>query len=331
MAKVRYEFDPHNRLIASSRTLQGVRRVLEGQFRVGAHNTLTYLIKSPVPDKIKSPNQLQLKGNWSLTPDHQLRLTLDKWQRQTFGDALTIQGEVISARNNALLFAATTRSKGGPSAYILELVGRWQADERNRLTFRVDKEHGRSDSLIFDGAWQIDKNYQITYRYREEKLKRKIRKIHTIGFKGYWDIRNKYRLSYIMDKDTASRFDFKTGLGVFKEDYIKYELGIGLSHKKLPVKRTITFFGSWKLKRTIGLIFEVKRQERKIGEIIFGAEVKLTDKQSALFKLTNGMNKEIGVELELSRDIFKGEGQVFLRLLESRQESAILAGVGWQW
>jgi hypothetical protein len=274
-----------------------------------------------------------LKGTWSLTDDHKLRLTLDKWQRQTFGDQLTLQGEIIGAEKNSLLFAATTRSKQGgrSSVYILELVGRWQADERNHLTFRVNKEGGKPDSLIFEGAWQIDKNYQITYCYQEVKLARKIRKIHSIDFKGYWDIRDKYRLSYIMNKDAASGFDFKAGFGVFKDDYVKYELGIGLSDKKLPVKRAIIFFGNWKLKKDIGLIFEVRNKERKVQELLFGAEVKLAGKGNALFKLTNSLNEKIGVELELSRDIFKKDGQAFLRLVQLRQELSILAGVGLRW
>ena len=33
--------------------------------------------------------------------------TLDKWRRQTFGDELTLQGEIIAAQANALLVALT--------------------------------------------------------------------------------------------------------------------------------------------------------------------------------------------------------------------------------
>ncbi|HTZ10812.1 MAG TPA: hypothetical protein VMD04_00335, partial [Candidatus Margulisiibacteriota bacterium] len=218
-----------------------------------------------------------------------------------------------------------------PSIYILELAGRWEADERNRLTFKLDKESGKPDSLVFEGAWQIDDNYQITYRCQQEYLARKTRKTHVLNFKGYWDIKDKYRLSYVMDKDTASGFDFKSSLGLFKEDYIKYELGLGLSRKKTPVRRTIILFGNWKFSKDIGLVFEVRRAGIKTQEIIFGAEVKLADKGELSFKLTNSLNKGIGAELELSRDIFKRDGQAFLRLLQLRQELSILAGVGLRW
>lgn len=332
MEKVRYEFDPHNRLVVTKTSLRGVRKVLDGQFKISDHNTLIYHVKAPAPADIKAPHQVKLRGTWSLTKDHQLRLTLDKWRRQTFGDQLTLQGEIIDAQKNSLLFAVTTRTKDDmPSTYILELAGSWQADEHNRLTFRVNKEHGRFDSLTFDGIWQIDENYQITYSYQKEQLARKNKEVHTLIFKGYWDIKDKARLSYVIDSNSDSGFYFNTSIGIFKDDYIKYELGIGISQKNQPVKRTITFWGRWRIKKTVGLIFEVEQEKRKIQTIIFGAEAKLTDKSNVLFKLRNSLNREIGAELELAHDIFAGDGQAFLRLLKSRQESAILVGSGWRW
>jgi len=329
---MKYEFDPYNRLAVKGSALRGARKVLEGRFRVADHNTLTYQIKTPVPSGIKAPHQLKLKGEWSLTKECQLCFTLDKSARQTFGDQLIIQGEIIDVRKNSLLFAVTTRTKDNtPSTYILELVGSWQADEDNRLTFRVNKESNRFDCLTFDGIWQIDKNYQITYSYRKEQLARKKKELHTLTFQGHWDIKDKTRLSYIMGSNDSSGFDFKTSAGIFKDGYIKYELGIGLSPKKHPVRQAIIFFGEWKVKKNIGLIFEVRREGSKIQAITFGAEVKLADKGSLIFNLKNSLNKEIGAELELSRDIFEGDGQAFLRLLGSREETAILAGVGWRW
>lgn len=303
MEKIKYEFDPYNRLTVKSAALRGVRKVLDGQFKVSGHNALTYHIKAPVPSGIKAPHQVKLKGTWALTKDHQLCLTLDKWQRKTFGDQLTLQGEVLDARKNSLLFALTTRTKNGlASMYALELSGVWQADERNRLTFKVDKENGRTDSLTFNGAWQVDKNYQLIYSFRKEQLVRKRKELHNLIFKGHWDIKDKARLSYVLDADSASRFDFTAGAGIFKGDRIKYEVKIGLGQRSRPVKQAIIFSGEWKVR-----------------------------KNTVSFNLRNNLNRETGAELELSRDIFRGDGQAFLRLLKSRQEAAILAGAGWRW
>lgn len=332
MEKLRYELDPHNRLVVTKTELKGFRRVLDGQFRISHHNTLTYHIKAPVPAEIKAAHQVKLKGTWSLTEDHELRLTLDKWYRQTFGDQLTIQGEIIGVEKNALLFAVTTRTKQDmPSVYILQLAGSWQADAHNRLTFRVNKEQSNFDTLTFEGIWQTDKNYQIIYCYQKEDLARKRKRVQTLVFKGYWDIQDKARLSYVIDKNTDSGFNFKTSIGIFKDDYIKYELGVGLCRKREPIKRSIIFFGRWSIKKATGLVFEVEQENKKLQAIVLGAEAKLSDRGTVLFKLKDSLNREIGAELELSRDIFKGEGQAFLRLLKSRQGSAIQVGVGLRW
>lgn len=332
MDKIKYELDPYNRLTAADSSLRGMRKVLEGRFRGSGNNTLTYHVKSPLPAGIKSPHQLKLKGEWSLTGGSQLSFALDKSARETFGDQITLQGEIISAQKNSLLFALTGRTKENtPSVYLLELTGSWQADERNRLTFKVNRESARFDSLVFEGAWEVDKNYQLIYRYEKEELARKKRRIHTLTFKGYWDIRDKLRLFYVLDGVSGSGFDFKAAAGIFKENYIKYELGIGISGRKKPVKRVVTFFGRWRLKKNTGLIFEVEQEKGKTQAIVFGAEVKLSESGEVTFSLRNTLNKEMGVRIGLSRGIFGKDGQVFLRLLKSRQESAILAGAGFRW
>jgi hypothetical protein len=331
MEKVKYEFDPHNRLIEES-SLRGIRKVLDGQFKISEHNLLTYHVKAPFPEDIKAPHQVKLRGTWSLTDDHQLRLTLDQWTRRTFGDQLTLQGEILDVKKNSLLFAVQTKTKDDlPSTYLIELAGVWQADEQNRITFRVDKENGSFDSLTFDGSWQIDDNYQITYSYSKEQLVRKVKEIHALTFRGYWDIQNKARLSFVLDADSGSRFDFNTTLAIFKDNYIKYELGVGLSFDKQPVKQTITFFGKWQIRKNIGLVFKIEQEGREIQAIVFGAQAKLTDIGTVSFSLRNSLDENIGVELELSHDIFNEDGQVFLRLLKEKQELAILAGIGWRW
>ncbi|MFA5157149.1 MAG: hypothetical protein WC532_07175 [Candidatus Omnitrophota bacterium] len=330
--KLRYEVDPHNRLVVSRTGLEKFRRVLEGRFSIAAGNTLTYHIKSPIPADIKLPHQVKLKGAWSLTEEHQLRLTLDKWGRQTFGDQLTLQGEIIAGQKNSLLFAVTSRAKDGrQSVYILELSGSWQADIRNRLTFKANKERASYDLLTFEAAWQVDENYKLIYRYKKEDLLRKRKRIQAIAFQGHWDIRDKARLSYVLDKNSGSSFDFKTSLGIFKDNYIKYELGIGLAQRVRPVRRRIIFSGKWQVNKNAGLVFSVEQGSKKIQEFAFGAEAKLTDKATVLFNLRNSLDKGIGAELELSRAAFKGNGQAFLRLIKSRQESAVFLGAGWGW
>ncbi|MDD4899608.1 MAG: hypothetical protein PHT31_02145 [Candidatus Omnitrophica bacterium] len=332
MEKIRYEFDPYNRLTALNSALRGIRKVIDGQFKISGQNTLTYHIKSPVAKELKIPHQVKLKGIWSLTENHQLKITLDKSARQAFGDQVVLEGEIIDLRENSLLFAVTGRTKKGNFyIYGLELCGSWQADEHNRLNFKVKKEGGESDILIFEGAWEVNGRYQIVYNYRKENLVRKTKEVHSLLLRGKWQVVDKARLSYSLGIDSFSRFDFSAQAGIFKNNCIKYELGIGISGRKNPVRRTITFFGKWKVEKNIGLLFEIERQGKGIQSLVFGAQARLNDKNTVSLNLKNNFGEEVGAELELSRDIFSGDGQAFLRLLQSKKESAIMAGAGLKW
>lgn len=337
MQKVRYEVDPHNRLVIEGRNkglvLPQFRKVLDGIFKVDKDNELTYHVKAPLKKDEDTPHQVKLKGSWSLTDSYNLMLTLDKWKRQTFGDRLTLQGDIIDARKNSLLFAVTTQAKDNvESTYVLSLGGSWQADEYNRLTFRIKREASRYDILTFDSAWEIDKNHEIIYRYEKSRLIRKRKVVRTLIFRGHWDIKDNLRISYTLDADTNSAFNFETSLGVFEKNYIKYELGIRLSYRPKPIERSVTLFGAWKVKKNAGLIFEIKHGPRNIQTITFGAEARLTDKDTILFKLKNNIvDKDVGASLRLSHKILKGDGEAFLRLLKSRDESSVSIGAGRRW
>lgn len=349
MQKVRYEIDPYNRLVIGSSgrksDLPKFRNVLDGKFKIDRFNNLSYHIKSPhhslrsgagqapsSPDE-NIPNQIRLRGEWSLTDNHELRLTLEKQARETFGDSITLQGEILDVDKSSLLFAVTTMTKENTrSTYVLNIEGSWRADDNNRLSFHIRKEKGLYDILTFNGAWEINKNHQLIYQYEKARLLRKKREVHTLIFKGYWDIKERTRISYLLSKDTGSGFDLKATAGIFGEDYIKYEIGIGLAGRTKPVTRTITLSGRWNLKKDTGLIFEVEYENKKTKAIIFGADARLTDRDTVSFKLKNDVeNKDIGINIELSREILKGSGEAFLRALASRRESAIYAGAAWRW
>ena len=183
MSTIRYELDPHNRLVldesGGKSELRRFRRVIDGRFRVDRSNELSYHIKSPVADK-SIPHQLKLRGKWSLTDNHNLRLTLDKQGRETFGDKITLQGEILDVKRNSLLFAITTKTKENTrSTYALNLSGSWKADKNNRLSFHIKKEKGIHDILTFNGAWEVNKNHRIIYRYEKALLIRKEKRTQT--------------------------------------------------------------------------------------------------------------------------------------------------------
>ena len=329
-------YHPLNRLIIEETGhktgLKHFRKVLDGRFKIGKGNELIYCVKNPVSASTLIPHQVRLKGTWSVTKNHDLMLTLNKWGRQTFGNELTLKGDVVDVDKNSILFAVTTRrKKNTPLTRILKLQGSWHADRYNRLTFRARKEDSMYDILTLDGIWEVSRSHQIIYRYRKARLIRKKKETGTWIFKGYWDIRGKTRLSYVMDKNSDSVFNFRTNMGVFKENYIKYKVGIGVSRRTTPEKRAVTLFGKWKIKKGIGLIFEVKYENTKPHAIVFGAEARLTDKDTLSFRLRNDVNKDISANLKLSHKILKGDGVAFLKALRSKGEIALFAGAACRW
>jgi len=109
-------------------------------------------------------------------------------------------------------------------------------------------------------------------------------------------------------------------------------VGLGLKGYARPVARVVTLFGRWFLKEDIGVVFEFKYADKKTRQIVFGADFKITGKDTVSLRLKSGEDdKDIGAAVELSRKIFKGDGEVFLRALVSGREQALYAGAAWQW
>lgn len=335
MQKVRYELDPYNRLIVNGAESgpEKFRRVLDGRFKTGENNELSYHIKSPLSADESIPNQVRIDGNWALTDKAELQLTFDKESRKIFGNAITLQGRIIDVNKNSLLFSVATKTEDNTqTTYVLNLQGSWKADEFNRLSFYVKKEQGRYDILTFNGAWTIDKNHQIIYRYEKAALIRKKKETHALIFRGYWDIKDKVRISYLLDGSPGSVFDFETSAGILQEDYIKFEVGIRSSRRPRPIKRSVTLFGKWKLKKDTGILFEIEYESGQVHTIVFGADAKLTDNDTVLFRLKNSTdNKDMNMTLELSHKVLEGDGELFLRGLSSRRELAVYAGAAWRW
>jgi len=337
MHKLRFETDPHNRLVVSKTgrksELTGFRQVLDGEFKVGKHNTLSYHVKMPLDEEALFGRQIKLRGKWGLNANHDLLFTLDSWQRQVLGDELTLRCQLIDAQANSLIASVSTRSyNGNTSIYMLNLEGSWQADEQNRLTFHLKSASADPDILTFEGAWEVGKNYELLYSYQKEGLQSGRRITHTLAFKGHWDIPDKARLAYVLSASTGSQFEFKTSVGVFKDKYIKYEVGIGASRgRQTAFKRTIALFGSWKMTPSSGLVFEVEQNGRVVNSIALAAQVKLSDKDTIIFTLKDNLNRTLGAKLEVSRDIVQGDGQAFLRLLTSKGEQGVFIGMGRRW
>ncbi len=298
MNKIRYEIDPHNRLVAKGPGVKKFRTVLDGSFKVDEDNKLSYHVKKS--SGIDTPQEIKFSGNWSLDKEHDLVLTLDKWNNQIEGNKLVLQGELIDAKSNELVYSIATRETSQRERiYIVKLGGKWQADEHNRFCFDVEKENGAADTLTLRGSWNINKQNEIVYTYKQARLKTKQKSVNSVTFRGHWDITDKDKLSYVLNQDIGSSFDLRVTFEKALKDGLRFSLGVGV----VPQKKRMTLFGGWKFKKGLGLNFEAECYDGRPRSINFSANYPFSEDQ----------------------------GEAFLRLLASKKEISLVGGVGFRW
>jgi len=309
--RIKYEIDPHNRLVRIGSA--GLREVLDGRFKTTNGNQLVYHVKRPVGRDM--PQQIRFKGKWELDLQHRLVLTLNKWYQQIAGNKLTLQTQLLDVRDNEVVFTMTTRNEGGGQTIsLLRLGGIWQADPKNRLFFQVEENEG---VFKLRGEWRINKRHEIEYDF-EKTRSGKAKQV--IAFKGVWEMGDRNRLRYVLNRVIGSGFDFKAELESVLADRIEYSVGIGAD----PQKKTITLFGSWKLDRRLGLAFEVRSADRRVERIAFGAKAKINDDMDVELKLKTTDGRDLGAELTLSRSML--DTQAYLRLVKEAAGAGVFIG-----
>ena len=328
--RIRYEIDPHNRLVYEKTGKHSevplFRAVLDGKFEIDERNQVTYHVKKPLGTPI--PQQVKLRGTWSLDNDHRLVLTLDKWGNQIAGNKITLASELIDVNDNRVSFALISRdSEGNNHLYMVTLGGSWQADAHNRLSFNIAKEKGSPDRLILQGAWEVNKQNEIYYSYAKQVRGKKEKTAKSITLKGYWDISEKYKLTYVVNKEMKTGVSFKVSVGKSNARGLQYEIGIGA----MPSKKTVTLLGEWRVTRDRGVLFEMPCGEGEKQKVILGAWCKLKKNLNLEMRLQNGDGEDLGVTVTLSRQIVKGQGEAFIRALRSQKEMAIAVGAGVRW
>ena len=310
--RVKYEIDPHNRLIRLGPS--GLREVLEGRFKTTNRNQLVYRVRRPVGKGM--PQQIRFKGRWGFAKDNRLVLTLDKWYYQIAGNKLTFKTQLIDVRDNEVVFTMTTKNDDkSRTISLLRLCGIWQADTKNRLFFQVEENDGM---LKLKGEWKVNKRHEIEYVYEAGRR----RALQIIAFKGVWEMGGRDRLRYVLNRVVGSGFDFKAELRRVLADRIEYSVGIGAN----PRKKTITLFGAWKLDRRFGLGFEVRCGDRRVERIAFGAKAKVTDNESIELRLKTADGKDLGAEMVVRRSML--DTQTYLRLVKEGAGGGIFFGTG---
>jgi len=308
--------------------------VVNGRFSIDKDNRLIYWLNEP-PEwrrQYNFPDEIVFSGNWQLNANYDLQLHLKESKGQFQEDIVTLKGEIISAEGDALVFELKARDKAGLShLQILKLSGFWQADEFNRLIFKVEKKE-EPDILVLEGAWGINQNQQITYTYQKAGLKRTDKSSYALTFFGFWRITDRDRLTYIISRSTGSKFDFRVQLespNVYpKQGVIKYRLGAGIKELKIDRSQIISLYGVWKFSRALGLTFEMEYLKGEIHSLEFGAEVNFKRNNEIVFQLKNQRDEDLGISLTFTHRFLKQlDARAFLRLKAAKQGAGIDVGL----
>jgi hypothetical protein len=284
--------------------------------------------------KLTSLNELiregeVVKGKWELDENHELLYRARRGEEE-----VKFKGTLVSVEPGTLVFSTTQKQANGKLvASLFKLTGSWQVDPKNRIVFEVEKKRGKTDKLTFQGTWEVGSAHEIIYTYERTRLKTKTKETQSLVFKGYWDISERHRLTFYLggDSDSALRFRgaFQTKRLVAKEGEIRYQIGVEVRGRTRL--QTVTLFGKWKLARDLELSFEIEYGEGERKAILFGGTYFIGDGTSLEIKLKARDGAPLGAELVLTKEIFGEDGQMFVRLQKTLEESSLEAGVRLRW
>ena len=277
--RVFYEVDPFNRLIIRPGTkrsrVKKFRQVVTGRFIADSGNNLLYEVNKS--SGIDVPQKIKFSGRYSLDKNHNLILTLDKWNNQCEGNRFTLKTKIIDAKSNEIALSVNSKVNENRSlTYLMKLYGSWQADKNNRLTFGVERDGRQIDNLTLYGGWEINKYNEIIYKHGRNN--------QVITFRGYWDIAARHRISYILDKKSNSGFNFRSSLGTLapkgKDTYVTFDIGIRISGAK-KLRRKVIFSGRWKIDKNRELTLETSDIEE--GEVALRFTKEMFDRSAMAY------------------------------------------------
>ncbi|MBU2102566.1 MAG: hypothetical protein KKF80_04140, partial [Candidatus Omnitrophica bacterium] len=235
-------------------------------------------------------------------------------------------------RSDALIVTLATKEENNAQTIrLMQLKGKWQASVHNRLIFVIQRSGTVRDVLIFEGAWEINDTHTLTYTYEKAYGVRAVRIKKTISFKGFWQIWEKNRLSYILDIRKDSYFNFKVAFQtpsiLAKKGEIRYRVGIGVRGSRSFREKTFILYGTWNVSRDFGFSFEIDYGKSRLTRMHFGARVRSAGKNEIEFQLTTREGNDIGFAVMVSRRFLSNNAQWFVRLMKRAQETALQGGV----
>lgn len=217
--------------------------------------------------------RIKLSGEWDLTEEHDLKLQVSGTDSRFFGKSLILRGELVKLKSNSILFRVRqSDTLSGLRTSNIQLSGKWQADQNNRLCFKISKASGSEDTLTFNGRWDVGPNNYIEYRFQSVRQTRQRKRFHSLVLKGWWQIGND-RLIYRLHKNIPGGLVIRASMQSrslrAQDGIVKYQIGIEFEQKGLLKKEKIdiTIFGQWKINKDLTVGFYVKYGIKKVESV----------------------------------------------------------------
>ena len=304
-------------------------RVLEGRLTTDTKNRLVYRAESTNGvDGRPGPESFVLDGDWRLTADHELALSLRQGARQG-RQTLSLKGTLQAPQARMLVFALRSDEHAqGALDHRLSLSGRWGADAKNRLVFFLERADGSETPLTLQGGWEVDERQRVLYRYRQRASGRRSDE-RQLAFEGAWDVTAADRLTYRLAGSDNASFEFRARLSspslIAREGRIVYDVGIGLTQGRRQVRR-VELFGSWKLYRDLSVSFEMPMAGGRVQSLRFQGTAALGPRDQVAVALSTRRRERLGLTVLFARKLLPN-AELFLRLKQAPDERAVLGGV----
>ena len=280
--------------------------------------------------KLTSLNQIEeegetFEGKWQLDENHGL-IYKERGRKKE----ARFKGTLVSVERGSLVFSSSIKEDEKRTVTrLFKLSGSWQVDPKNQIVFEVERGARKTDRLTLKGKWELGPHYEILYTYKQARLKTKAKVTQTLIFKGYWDLTERNRLAFQIEGDSDSTLRFKGAFEsprlLVKKGEIRYRIGFEIGGRKRF--QILTFFGEWKISNDLELSFEIEYAKGEKRAFSFGATYRFNEETSVTVELKAPNGKPLGLEVTFTRDFFGKDGQLFLRLRKTAEESAAEAGM----
>jgi hypothetical protein len=326
----RYTLDRSHRVAVITHPEGRFRRLLTGRLSADSQNRLVFQPDFQTAAEDDASQPITLEGRWSIRPDQALLYTL----RASPGlprQALRISGRLIRAQADSLTFSYGRIDVFGNRAnQEVTLLGRWQADQANRLTFMVARSQGNQDRLTLQGAWEVGQKHELLYRQsRLEQGRLDGQEAHLLRFSGVWDAPSVGRLVYRMDGGSQSLFDFRAAVQTpslrAAEGRMAWQVGVGVTRHRTAWTRVV-LFGTWKLNTDRSLSLEVPYADGRAQSIRFEGSFAWGGRNTVTVELADGQRRPFGMALTLTRQL-SAAASLFLSVRKDGDQTLAATGV----